>query len=446
MAGGSFDLQGNIMPGFSKPMQAFLFFEMRASANTRKWLADFVSSITTQQEVEEFRKAFRAWKANRVGPQPTATWRNVGFAATGIAKLGFDPDGLMSQAFAEGSASRAHLVDGPTDGHDPANPQNWLINGAAGTADMMIHLAADTEGDLVGAIRHVSSTVPPSMRLIHYDVGNKLAGSMEGKEHFGYKDGISQPDAIGPVRPGEWNNKIDPSDLFIADGKKALPLWARGATFAVFARLAQDVRAFRKACSEAAESISRDHRVENLTPAGIGARLMGRWTSGAPLELSPDTDAPDLGANDELNNDFQYGNDPWGRKCPIDSHARQAFSRDDKTGRGQPRRILRRGIPFGTPYPSAGGRGLLFLSFQASIEQQFEGRLGADQDVWQQLSAGPEPLFGLRERPFTLSLRRGPGMHQDVTVRIKERFVTTTGAAYMVYPSISGMQILARGP
>lgn len=444
MAGGSSDLQGNVMPGFSKPRQAFLFFEMHASPEARRWLADLIPSITTETTVEAFRKAFRAWKVSRAGPQPTATWLNVGLTATGIAKLGHDPGLLSSAAFAEGSAARARLVDGSTDVDDPANPRNWLISGTAGATDLMVHVAADTEPDLVGAIRRISSSIPSSMRLIHYDVGGKLAGAMEGKEHFGYKDGISQPDSVGRVKPGEWNNKIDPSDLFLGlDGGAVPPRWAQGATFAVYARLAQDVRAFRKACSEAAQSISRDHGVENLTAADIGARLLGRWTSGAPLPLSPVTDDPALGADDEKNNKFGYGDDPWGCKCPIESHARQAFSRDDRPNRGQPRRIIRRGIPFGEPYPSGGDRGLLFLSFQASIERQFEGRLGPDDDPWQQMSAGPEPLFGLRERPFTFSLRRGENMHEDVTVRIKRRFVTTTGSAYMIYPTIAGMHILA---
>ncbi len=41
----------------------------------------------------------------------------------------------------------------------------------------------------------------------------------------------------------------------------------------------------------------------------IAAKLMGRWRSGAPLVLAPEKDDPELGADMQRNNDFNYQGD-----------------------------------------------------------------------------------------------------------------------------------------
>ena len=53
----------------------------------------------------------------------------------------------------------------------------------------------------------------------------------------------------------------------------------------------------------------------------LGAKMVGRWQSGAPLALSPDGDDPDLGGDPQRNNAFLYGDDPRGLKCPLGAHA-----------------------------------------------------------------------------------------------------------------------------
>src|SRR5207253_731718 len=73
-----------------------------------------------------------------------------------------------------------------------------------------------------------------------------------------------------------------------------------------------------------------------------------------------------------------------GLTCPMSSHIRKVNAREtpnDFGGRKASfsRRILRRGLPYGPalldplgPDPDDGQRGLLFVSYQASIADQFE--------------------------------------------------------------------------
>ena len=50
-----------------------------------------------------------------------------------------------------------------------------------------------------------------------------------------------------------------------------------------------------------------DKAAENGVSADLlGARIVGRWKSGAPVDLSPTQDNATLAANPQLNNDFTF--------------------------------------------------------------------------------------------------------------------------------------------
>jgi deferrochelatase/peroxidase EfeB len=115
----------------------------------------------------------------------------------------------------------------------------------------------------------------------------------------------------------------------------------------------------------------------------VGAKLMGRWASGAPLELNPDQD-PGTAA---VTNAFEYAAAPFGdddgHVIPHFAHIRKANPRDETTpdpesDNPQRHRMIRQGIPFGDPLPdgtTAGDsveRGLHFIAFVADPVRQFE--------------------------------------------------------------------------
>ena len=72
----------------------------------------------------------------------------------------------------------------------------------------------------------------------------------------------------------------------------------------MFRKLYQDVAAFRRYLATAAKSLygSDDEYHQEL----VAAKMMGRWRSGCPLDLSPDKDDPEIAADPERRNDFTY--------------------------------------------------------------------------------------------------------------------------------------------
>jgi deferrochelatase/peroxidase EfeB len=144
--------------------------------------------------------------------------------------------------------------------------------------------------------------------------------------------------------------------------------------------------------------------------------------------------------------------DPNGRLCPFPAHIRKVNPRDDPSDTSGPRNtktrlMLRRGIPYGpatkTPQPledDGADRGLLFMSYQASIDNQFEfvtrtwvNRANAPHDSAP--TTGHDPIIG----------QDGAGRFIrcaliDAQIDMPaDPWVETTGGGYFFTPSISAI-------
>ena len=150
--------------------------------------------------------------------------------------------------------------------------------------------------------------------------------------------------------------------------------------------------------------------------------------------------------------------DPVGVACPWAAHIRKVNLRDSGSDIGgriatYSRRLLRVGVAFGKsledrygdqPDPQNGDRGLLFLSIQASIENQFEFLQarwmndptrpktpgGHDMIVGQNAAAGG----GVRRCTIF-----GSGLQQE-EVSAAGQFVIPTGGGYFFVPSLSALR------
>jgi deferrochelatase/peroxidase EfeB len=168
--------------------------------------------------------------------------------------------------------------------------------------------------------------------------------------------------------------------------------------------------------------------------------------------------------------------DPAGITCPWAAHIRKVNTRDsasDTGGRDSTyiRRILRVGIPYGKPLtdgdadvkfekdkkseedpyvktesqPDKDDRGLLFLSIQASIEDQFEflvTRWMGDPSR-PKMPAGHDIVVGQNDAAGEHRERRcvlfGSGL-QQATVTTNAQWIVPTGGGYFFVPSLSALR------
>jgi len=192
-----------------------------------------------------------------------------------------------------------------------------------------------------------------------------------------------------------------------------------------------------------------DRATSRAEEALLGAKMVGRWPSGAPLALSPVGDDPELGADAHRHNDFGYGDDPRGLKCPMGSHVRRMNPRDAAViGVTRLHRVFRRGTAYGPMLPEGVleddgvDRGIMFVFVGADLERQFEfiRKEWVDKGVFIGSQSEKDPLIGSNDGAGQFTIPREP-----IRRRLKglPAFVTTRGGEYFFAPGLRALRWLA---
>jgi len=172
------------------------------------------------------------------------------------------------------------------------------------------------------------------------------------------------------------------------------PSWTKDGTISVFRKLEQDVATFNKYCEDNGprwkEFVPPEHQSENLTDEeGVelfGAKLVGRWKSGAPIAKCHFRDDKEVANNPDQNNNFDYvvhdvqgisSNEPSDYFCPFTAHTRKTAPRNlDPYMNKQfleSSAIVWAGLPYGPEFAKEPEtkRGLLFTCYMSHLDSGF---------------------------------------------------------------------------
>jgi len=451
-------IQGNVLAGFSKDFAAFLFLQLQDGPTGQTFLTALLPLVSANDEVAEFNAAFSS-ALQYSGSDPdnlNATWVGISITASGLALLSptasqglthpqitWDP---AITSFLAGAAADTEVVT-PS---GPEAPANWYFGQPAQTVHLVVIIASDSAEDLLGALGEVYQIAARnSVSLVFQQDGRTLPGARAGHEHFGFKDGISQPAVQGFVAADPDGQPLVETGEFILGYPRhdnpglVVPLWMFDGSFLVVRRIAQDVPGWWAQAEQLATQLG-------LSPETTGAGLVGRWRDGTPTALDPAGD-PRSGPDESSANGFDYSNDLSGQNTQLFAHIRKVNPRNGSVP-GQDivgqRRIIRRGIPFGEPFDPALGkdhgpdaeRGLVFACYQASIPAQFSFLQSqwANNSAFPSASAGPDPVIGPQGTcPFTQT--------SGTTQISVTQFVKVEGSVYAFTPSVPCLEALAAG-
>jgi len=332
------------------------------------------------------------------------------------------------------------------------DPSGWAPSFTSEDAHVVLSVFALTDEALREAVDGLALGDSCSVLASHH--AHRL--NRTDYEHFGYRDGISQPTLDGveprvglkdPLPPVPARAVVlGPESLEPPGISEPMPSIGSNGSFAAFRMMHQDVAAFQAFL--AAEATRND-----IHPELVAAKICGRWRNGDPLmlRLEPEGEIPHHDRNhfDYESTEAFVGGDREGLVCPRGAHIRRAFPRsqrviDDLTGLH--RRIVRRAMPYGPRWredePDGIERGLVGYFICASLEHQFEyvmrnwindglftgGRLGRARDP---LTGAAQPENARFHAPGTLEATDIP------------QFVTTRGCLYLFLPGLAALAELA---
>jgi Dyp-type peroxidase family len=381
------------------------------------------------------------------------TWMAVVVTYPGLVALEVPELSLSSfpAAFRDGMAASASSV-GDT---GESTPENW--DKPYGTGEIHIALTLlSTTNEIFQANLEKARAVLASLPGVTVLAREDFAQTPDERTPFGYRDGISFPNIVGngisPIVDGE--DPIAAGEFIFgypgeAGRMLAMPqpdLLGRNGTFVSFRKLHSKVAAFRRFLNA--------NSTATMSPELLAAKMVGRWPSGAPLMLTPEQDAPELGSDPQQMNNFTYAQDPKGLRCPIGAHIRRMNPRDtalEVMTNVKIHRIIRHGTSYGPPLPEGvvdedgKERGIFFIFLSAKAPETFEflkkewintGNflgLGIEEDP----IAGEHTGAGMFTIPMKPIRRRLQGM---------ERFTVTRGGEYGFVPSLSALRWLASSP
>lgn len=441
-------IQGDILlNGFPKKAEIFCFFTIRAAQDFCQNIQKVANSnIATGKDIKDLREQIsKLDKSKLIDVAKT----NIAFTSRGLTKLA-NVQTSLQKGISGLETSAPSFVGGMQKDSERAalgDPvfSNWNLNqNGGGPIDGVLVVAGSSiptvEAELKNVLRLLNVGGEVVAELFR-EVGFERK-SQPGHEHFGFNDGISHPQVFGindspslnfklddVVQANDKSNFVDPGVIVVGrhgDESHPKPQWMTDGSFLVFRKLEQHVGKWNDFV------VNKWKEAGSHGPDQFGAQLMGRWQSGCPIQLQDQRDDTTLA----LRNDFDYGGMTKPGVCPLAAHVRKAHIRDHFNAS----RIMRRGIPYGEDFRNGvadEGRGLLFVSYQSSIESgyRFIQNSWANRPDFPSKGAGLDVTIGQGEAtdppsPFQIGSK-------SININPINAFVTPKGGEYFFAPSIN---------
>jgi deferrochelatase/peroxidase EfeB len=461
------DIQGLVLFGTTCPLLRYHFLHVNEAVAGRRFLHTFTEPADNLHVNTA---------GHRDGDTRSEKLVYVALTARGLEALAVPAPTLLSfpAEFRQGAKARAaDLGDVGESG-----PDRWAFDPDAVHIAVILYARHQQTMDVLSAelvaraLAHDCSVVTMLDGEALADYTHESGQRLTKPVHFGYSDSLSQPDihpaprrhpAAPPAVPpgmfilGHPDSPQDGESFAVANQPVPIPTTLlHNGTFGAFRVMEQDVDAYE----EFLDRNSPDPESREL----LAAKMCGRWRNGLPISLSPTTPHPTPAIPRDQFNAFDYRPTPSvpdaimdraGHVCPAGSHIRRSNPRSSEVlgGMGNRLRLIRRGMPYGPPYDSKNkrdghARGMLGLFLCVSLKDQFEFimRHWVNDGLFARglLQGEKDPMVGAQLSGDAFSYRGDDG--RIVSTAGLSRFVTTRGAAYLFFPSVTGLRFISSLP
>lgn len=432
-------------------------------------------------DVRKFKNWLSKTKFTSAEYRPDQRAINIAFSKSGLEKFGLkvEDEAQFSRPFVEGmNTVHRNRILGDIEVNSPNN-WKWGSNDSD-KLHALIMLYAKSEKIMDQMVNEITEEGVESGFNIDIKVisGHYLKN---GKEHFGFKDGVSQPAMKGISTRNFFNDVVEPGEFILGykneyDEMPNSPEpivnndkwkdWGIDGSYMVFRQLQQNVDVFWNNVMDLSKSSQTD-----IVPAiNLASKIVGRKINGDPLAtINPEDPRKPTNSKNEFN---YKDDDPKGTKCPFGAHIRRANPRDSLSISPKSKdkeyainivkkhRILRKGRVYGPPVAQSmkvndiianmqdskyQERGLNFICFNTNIERQFEfiQQTWINNPKFHDLYDEVDPLIGIQNTtesncPFTVPTAPLRKRYNNL-----QQYVNVVGGAYFFFPSIKAIKQLS---
>ncbi|KAJ8078259.1 dye-decolorizing heme-containing peroxidase [Marasmius tenuissimus] len=443
------NVQSFVMVGMQKQREALLFFEIKNAKKFKSKLGtDIHGRITSAIQILD------------VETQPLAGV-NIAFSQKGLGVLGIKDD-LKDSHFKAGQMKDAASFGDGT--------KNWVPAFAGPTVHGVFTIASDKQEHVDNEINELFKILGDSVKEVHRVRSKARPGDQLGHEHFGWIDGIAQPVVKGFRPPNPGQAELQPGVILLGqDGDLTKrPAWTKSGSFLVFRQLKQYVPEFRRFLLDQAPVVSGMSQADSANY--LGSRMVGRWPSGAPVDLSPHHEDEALGADPKRLNNFTFAHPELGNSfnqatnqtfCPFSAHILKSRPRLAIDAQEDLRhQIARAGLPYGdevtaseqstetTSEDPALERGMAFVAYQSSIGDGFVhmqiNMVNSPSFPTGRNDPGSDPIVGYLQTDGKTQNTPRPIKGLDFTdwnrtITMKTDFIVSRGGEYFFTPPISAL-------
>ena len=460
------DLQGNILNAHGRDHSRHIFLCFAAEADKcREWVASFAPQVTSAAEQHQTARDYQVTGTEHL-------FASFMLTDTGYRALKIDGQNIPDdKAFRAGMKNHDAVYDtGPRGVHTRStNPINddldvWEDYFLQQIDALIVFAYGGMDGDIEKCtqlldeqVKKVEYKVRGIARVVSVQSGFALR-NQHGHviEHFGYADGVSNPQFLKSSTQSSAENGIEnydpaaPVGLVIVQDPGGQSANESFGSYFVYRKLQQNIKGFNDRVKSLAKALS-DAGDKQIDCELAGGLVVGRFKDGTPVSLQAK-----LGRN--AFNNFDYSDDTDGLRCPFHAHIRKTNPRGDThRASGVPmrsersKRIARRGISYGdtelNPETEWSDAGLLFLSCQSDIEQQFlvmQCGWSNNKDFLTQ-GTGLDPIIGQGIKDEEAPCQQWPvstlGENHTIDFSFND-FIRCRGGEFFFAPSISFLKSL----
>jgi Dyp-type peroxidase family len=386
------NVQGDVFVMFPKRFERFIFFRIANDTDFKRRLAIFHPRITSAKvAIDNIQKIHDKSEQSK-----DIVSTQIAFSKAGLIVLGNNKD-FGDPHFDRGPMRREKKILGDMSDWDPVFEKANEDEGPHGVILVTTKVEDTIKIQSEEIIKLFNDSIEEEFEVMDGRV-------REGEtEFFGFRDGISQPALRGVCRPHRGQVTVDPGVVVMGykgdpkENDHQNPKFKDG-SFMVFRKLEQAVLPFEDYVDKNYKTIRRDEPrdgtflTRNQRKDLFGARLVGRFKSGAPLALTPYRDDFQYTHPEKINDfDFTRGIDGQSPNCPFSAHIRKVVPRNlaplVQKKYLEASMIIRSGIPYGPEVTKEerekwklktiekeiyeSNRGLLFVCYQSSIDNGF---------------------------------------------------------------------------